>query len=107
MAYPKLSGGNVGGGVVRTCYYDGDPGGHFDACNSQLTVNGAIVAEKILFGRVYGSLKQDPILADSDTTNAAEIINLLPEYFIGIPELPLFPDKIYRTDSLSTKPVNF
>ena len=41
------------------------------------------------------------------TTTAAEIINLLPEYFIGVPELPLFPDQIYKTDSVSTQPVNF
>ena len=40
-------------------------------------------------------------------TKASEVINLLPEYFIGIPELPLFPDQIYKTDSVSTQPVNF
>ena len=46
-----------------------------------------------------------PVL--QETTKAAEVINLLPEYFIGVPELPLFPDQIYKTDSVSTQPVNF
>ena len=40
-------------------------------------------------------------------TKAAEVINLLPEYFIGVPELPLFGDQLYKTDSVSTQPVNF
>lgn len=86
---------------------------HFHDCGKQLVINGAIVAEKILFGRTYGSVKMEtgypasPDPTDPHYTKAAEVINLLPEYFIGIPELPLFPDQIYRTDSLSTKPVNF
>ena len=41
------------------------------------------------------------------TTVAAEVINLLPEYLIGIPELPLFGDQFYKTDSSSLVPVNF
>ena len=48
-----------------------------------------------------------PIVISPTATGAAEIINLLPEYLIGIPELPLFPDQIYKTDSVSTQPVNF
>ena len=41
------------------------------------------------------------------TTKASEVINLLPEYLIGIPELPLFGDQFYKTDSFSILPVNF
>ena len=118
VAYPRESGGVVTDGTVMTCYYPGivaDDGSvvHFHTCDNQLTINGAIVAEKILFGRTYGSVKLEtgypasPDPLDPHYTQAAEIINLLPEYSIGIPELPLFPDQIYRTDSLSTKPVNF
>ena len=118
VAYPKGSGSPVGG-IVMTCYYDdiavlaATSNSHFHECGKQLVVNGAIVAEKILFGRTYGSVKLEtgypasPDSLDPDYTKAAEVINLLPEYLIGIPELPLFPDQIYRTDSLSTKPVNF
>ena len=41
------------------------------------------------------------------TTLAGEVINLLPEYLIGTPELPLFGDQFYKTDSFSILPVNF
>ena len=109
VAYPRLSGG-TDGGVIRTCYYDSINAqfGHFRTCDRQLTINGALVAEKVLLGRVYGSVNLETNYpANPSNTEAAEIINLLPEYFVGVPELPLFPDQIYKTDSVSTRPANF
>ena len=112
VAYPKEdSGGNIvaGTGTIRTCYASHiNAGNHFGECGEQLVVNGALIAEKVLFGRVFASVKQEiDFPADSGNTKASEVINLLPEYFIGIPELPLFPDQVYKTDSVSTQPVNF
>ena len=52
------------------------------------------MVEKILFGRTYGSVKFEtgypasPDPSDPNYTQAAEVISLLPDYFIGVPELP-------------------
>ena len=113
VAYPRFENSNILDGNIRTCYYNyiDYSNLHFSTCDKQLVINGAVIAEKIHFGRVYGSVKLEPLPVPLPTTpattQAAEIINLLPEYFVGVPELPLFPDQIYKTDSLSTRPANF
>ena len=111
VAYPKLdSANNVVDGRIRTCWYAGIDASktHFNTCDKQLVINGALIAEKILFGRVFASVKQETVYpAAPTTTRAAEVINLLPEYLIGSPELPLFSDQIYKTDSFLNKPSNF
>ncbi len=39
--------------------------------------------------------------------SSSETVNLLPEYLLGTPELPIFPDQIYKSDSISVHPLNF
>ena len=68
VAYPKEdSAGNIvaGTGTIRTCSASYiNTGNHFQECDKQLVINGALVAEKVLFGRVHASVKQEmvPIL---------------------------------------------
>ena len=62
VAYPKEdSGGNIVSGTIRTCWYAGIDASatHFNTCNKQLVINGALIAEKVLFGRVHSSVKQE------------------------------------------------
>ena len=64
VAYPKLdSANNVVDGRIYTCWYAGIDASktHFNTCNKQLVVNGALIAEKVLFGRVHASVKQEVI----------------------------------------------
>ena len=67
-----------------------------------------MIAEKLLFGRVHASVRQETNFpATPSATRASEVINLLPEYLVGIPELPLFPDQIHKTESLAPRASNF
>ena len=96
-------------GRIRTCWQAGlTAANHYATCNRQLTVNGALIAEKVLFGRSFGDLGQETAFpATPLTTRAAEVINFLPEYLIGIPELPFFADQIHKTESLAPRASNF
>ena len=71
-----------------------------NACNKKLIVNGALIARQIHLGRTID-------LSVSPADIVREEINLLPEYFIGIPLLPAHTDWFYGTDSILILPVNF
>ena len=82
VAYPKLdSANNVVDGRIYTCWYAGIDASatHFNTCNKQLVVNGALIAEKVLFGRVFASVQQEalPTLASVVTTTNNNIGNIL------------------------------
>ena len=73
---------------------------HEQTCRQRLTVNGALIARQVHLGRVT-----DPDnIVDGRIT---EEINLLPEYFIGTPQLPPHSDWFYKSDSITTLPTNF
>ena len=80
VAYPKLdSANNVVDGRIYTCWYAGIDASatHFNTCNKQLVVNGALIAEKVLFGRVFASVQQEifaipPPPVGTDLFNAAD-----------------------------------
>ncbi len=71
------SGGS--GGIIRTCTQPNsitfdNTKQRYDLCNKQLTVDGSLVADKILFHRTKGSL----YMADGSLNNTAEIITYNP-----------------------------
>ncbi len=115
VAYPKhyddaVTGLTIAfGGEIWTCYFDGITAAtHFNRCNNPLVVNGALIAQKVRLGRIYKSVKQATGTPEYDHNNSSsEMVNLLPEYLLGTPELPIFPDQIYKSDSISVHPVNF
>ncbi len=115
VAYPKqyddaVTGSTIAyGGEIWTCYFDGITAAtHFNRCNNPLVVNGALIAQKVRLGRIYKSVKEATGTPEYDHNNSSsEMVNLLPEYLLGIPELPIFPDQIYKSDSISVHPVNF
>ena len=72
-------------------------------CETKLVVNGALVAREIHLGRTYVNKTQPYVIGYA----VSEEINLLPEYFIGIPNLPGFEDWLHRSDSIHILPVNF
>ena len=129
VAYPKhYDVNNISralGGEIWTCYEPGiNAASHYAACNSDLVVNGALIAQRVRLGRInysviegLGSPEQAAlVLANNtlDTVNrttnrnrASEEINLRPEFLIGIPELPIFADQAYKADSVTITPVNY
>ena len=72
---------------------------HEQECRTRLTVNGALIARQVHLGRVTNP--------DEDDGRITEEINLLPEYFIGSPQLPPHSDWFYKSDSITTLPTNF
>ena len=81
---------------------------HYASCKNKLTINGALVAQTVKLGRIHETvlLAKTPKDTPADN-NASEVINVLPEYLLAQPELPLFPDWIYTPDSTATIPLNF
>ena len=115
VAYPELSSAGIGSlgqakyGQIWTCYFEGiNEDNHFNNCNTKLTINGAVIAQKVILGRIYKSIKEvaSGVAEDIDISQASEEINLLPEYLLGTPELPIFPDQLYKSESVSSLPVN-
>ncbi|MYB39846.1 hypothetical protein F4X86_00940 [Candidatus Saccharibacteria bacterium] len=81
-----------------------------EACNKKLVINGAIVAREIRLGRTYCELPppftptlQCPVHSADRT---GEEINLLPELFIGTPQLPDHGEWRYKSDSITVLPPN-
>lgn len=75
-----------------------------ESCSfKRLVVNGALIAREIHLGRTYVDTTQPYDIGYF----VSEEINLLPEYFIGIPNLPGFEDWLHRSDSIHILPVNF
>ena len=72
-------------------------------CETKLVVNGALIAREIHLGRTYVNTTQPYVVGYA----VSEEINLLPEYFIGTPNLPGFEDWLHRSDSIHILPVNF
>ena len=89
-------------------------GTDFRACNFKLTRKSSL-AKMLAYAMAWSGIQPStPGLIGQSvpglyvrTTKASEVINLLPEYFIGKPELPIFADQIYKTDSFLNKPSNF
>ena len=68
-------------------------------CQNQLVINGALIGREVHLGRTYN-------FADRHI-HVAETINLLPEYFVGTPQLPEFNEWFYKSDSVIVLPTNF
>ncbi|MYB39904.1 hypothetical protein F4X86_01240 [Candidatus Saccharibacteria bacterium] len=112
-------------GEIWTCYYPGiDASSHYTSCNSDLIVNGALIAQRVRLGRINNSVirattPETPTLIlptnafdianrlGGSYNRGSEEINLRPEFLIGVPELPLFPDQLYKSDSITVTPVNY
>ena len=72
------------------------------SCREKLTVNGALIARQVHLGRVT-----KPATAIEPEKTITEEINLLPEYFVGSPQLPAHTDWFYKSDSITILPTNF
>ena len=106
VAYPQLDAAdNVVDGRIRTCWHPDliDPASpdniHFHTCDKQLVINGALIAEKVLFGRVHASVKQEtsyPAAPPRATnpTNPGSISNYVPHALRSLPAVPnyVLPD---------------
>ena len=68
-------------------------------CQNQLVINGALIGREIHLGRTFNPAYR--------FNHAAETINLLPEYFVGTPQLPEFNEWLYKSDSVIILPPNF
>ena len=79
---------------------------HAGQCIHQLTINGALVARQIRLGRVTSSDPSSPAFIN-DSYPVSEIINLLPEYYVGTPLLPAHSEWFYNSDSITILPINF
>ncbi len=75
-------------------------------CIKQLQINGALIAQRIHLGRVTSSKRGSTPVVDG-TYPVSEEINLYPEYFIGIPRLPIYYEWLYSSDSITVLPINF
>ena len=101
------------GGVINFCYYDLDSLTkvkqihHWDVCQGQIRVNGALVAQRVLFNRLYASLSDEPGRADLTGTTASEIINLSPTYLISAPIIPFDSTWKNSTGSIFELPTGF
>ena len=73
-------------------------------CVKQLIINGALVARQIHLGRTTNS---DSSSLGYATYPVSEEVNLPPEYFVDIPQLPAHSDWFYKSDSITILPVNF
>ncbi|HEX5448053.1 MAG TPA: hypothetical protein VFW90_02525 [Candidatus Saccharimonadales bacterium] len=74
VAQPRADGS---GGVFSTCD---------STCNSQLIINGAVIAQKVDLLRSHGTLDPgDSQASDTIGSNPAEIINYVPSMVIGTP----------------------
>ncbi len=77
-----------------------------NACNQKLTINGALIGREIHLGRTFCEVVS-PTCAIPDPDQVGEEINLSPEYFVGIPQLPEFSEWLYNSDSVTILPANF
>ena len=71
-------------------------------CDNKLIINGALVARQVYLGRTVAEAKFN----EPDPT-VTEEINLLPEYFIGAPQLPVHRSQLHGSDSFQVLPINF
>jgi hypothetical protein len=86
-----IAGTSTTSGTIYTCTgSDGNPivtASIPTYCNSKLTVYGAMIANRIAFMRMNGTM-QSGVMADGNapgSANTAEEFNFLPEMFIGTP----------------------
>ena len=84
---------------------------HWHACQDQLVINGSLVANNIHLGRIGFTLEHITVLETSSHepgpgNRAGEEINLLPEYYLGSPSLPVWDEWLYEKDSFSVSPLN-
>ena len=88
-----IKNGTTVGGVINFCFYDRfnnfTRGSvyHYNTCNKQIRVNGSLIAQRILFNRIYKTLANEPARADLSDSQAAEIISLSPDLLVGVPLL--------------------
>ncbi|MCY4010895.1 MAG: hypothetical protein OXF30_02425 [Candidatus Saccharibacteria bacterium] len=136
VAYPE-SHNDDDTGRIWTCDPEGlGRDNHYYACNKKLIVNGALIAQNLHLGRFAGvtgndvgttqavdclevsshfrlptgdSTKYCGFGSEGDTPNnmAGEEINLLPEYYIGLPSLPPWDEWMYERDSFAIKALNW
>ena len=131
VAYPEFN-NHKQSGQIWTC----DPAGldqysHYSACWRKLVINGALIAQNLHLGRFtsdrdsgdvgtveaidcletsshFVAKPSDPITYCVNPKNrAGEEINLLPEYYIGLPSLPAWDEWMYERDSFAIKALNW
>ena len=89
VAYPHTNGS--GGGIDLCASPDSDPLNHYTACETnQLTIRGALVAQRIYFSRITDTLNNEPTQATPANTVASEIIILDPSYQLVSPAALVF-----------------
>ena len=84
---------NSGNGAFATCnngndVLSPDPAASQNPCNSQLVVNGAVIAQHVELLRSHGTLHQPPSDVNGVGANPAEIFNFVPSMVIGTPAFP-------------------
>ncbi len=89
VAYPNTNGS--GGGIDLCASPDSDPLSHYRACDTnRLRIYGALVAQRIYFSRITGTLNNEPTQATPANTVASEIIILNPSYQLVSPAALVF-----------------
>lgn len=79
----------------------------YAACNRQLLINGALIANEVHFGRTIGTLSQSTFNEAPTSANIAEVIYMSPEYFVATPpQEPIYGSR-YKTDSAEVLPPVF
>ena len=77
------------------------------ACNKKLVISGAVVAREIRLGRTFCEVPTASVPCPVPSTDSTgEEINLLPELFIGTPQLPDHGEWRYKSDSITVLPPN-
>ena len=88
---------------------------HYLECEkNDLTINGALIGQRVLFNRIYKTLRDEEATEGTSprtkttktTTNASEMIDLLPEYYIGTPSIAIFSNWSYQADAILELPPN-
>ena len=106
-------------GVVYTCSLGRQTNfgsSHHDECQSQLVVNGAVIARSLGLGRTNGSRNLAQPFEHPDgsqhANNVAEIFYFSPEYYVGLPVSTAIEsdgdgEQYYRADSIISLPPLF
>lgn len=95
-------------GIINTCGTSNKP--DLVACkNSSLTINGAVMARKILLNRLKGDLANASNNELDSSNNIAEKFIFTPDFFLGLLNTKTTPPEVgsYKYDSISSLPPTF
>ena len=116
VAYPSYNQRkkDIEKGVIYTCANSDQATNDYGDCSHQLTINGALVGRQVRLGRLPSgtttgvrTLLDEPSAAQTNTTYAAEVINLWPDYYVGIPILVPPLGWLYQPSGIYILPPNF